>query len=118
MTSSTGQYPNSKGHKSRTNHIKQNYPSRFAARKALFRRLVLDWVEMGTYPCTSGVDARGGKLHYHFGHSTPRQRYEGWKALQRWRFRRLVQHPYYEGKRRVRYLFTGKIHSGAHIKRG
>jgi hypothetical protein len=52
------------GHKTREGVTKRNYPTRFAARKALLRRLVLDWVEMGTYPCTSG-----NVLHYHFGHS-------------------------------------------------
>lgn len=113
MTAS-GQYPNARGHKLRnSNKPKRSYPTRLQARKSLVRRILLDMVEMGTYPCTSG-----DKVHYHFGHSTLQQRWDGWKALQRWRRDRLVKHPYYEAKRRFRYLVTGKIHSGAHIKRG
>ena len=108
--SATGQYINSKGHKTRKGIVKRNYPNRFQARKALLRRIALDWLEMGTYPCNSG-----NELHYHFGHSTPRQRWESHLQLQRWRYGRFVKRPYYEGRQRLKYLFTGKLHQGAHI---
>lgn len=109
-----GQYPNARGHRLRgTDKPKRSYPTRWAARKAVVRRIALDMVEMGTYPCTSG-----NRLHYHFGHSSPRQRWESWKQLQRYRLGKYGKRPYYTLRLRLRFLFTGKIHKGAHIERG
>ena len=65
---------------------------------------------MGTYPCTGGDN----KLHYHFGHSSLNKRAEGWKALQRYRYRTRLVYLFYEARRRVRFLVTGREHTGAH----
>lgn len=101
------QMPNGKGHYSRhrgERYEKRNYASRWQARKSMMRRWVLDWIEMGTYPCTGGKQHENGKLHYHFGHSSARERWEGWKDLQQYRFKRRVLFPLYTVRRRVRHL--------------
>lgn len=114
-----GQYPNGKGHytgsrgEGGNRRPKRRYPTRTAARKGLLRRLVRDWLEMGTYPCTGGDN----ELHYHFGHSTPRERWDSWKDLQAYRFKYRVLVRYYEARRRVRYFAKGGTHTGAHKKK-
>jgi hypothetical protein len=112
-----GQTPNGRGHYSRHNGVKyskRNYKSRFQARKALVRRILLDIAEMGTYPCTGGQQKENGKLHYHFGHSSPRERWEGWKDLQQYRFQHRVMFKLFAARRVARNVVTGKKHTGAH----
>ena len=111
------QIPNGKGHYSRhrgERFEKRNYTSRWQARKSMMRRWMLDWVEMGTYPCTGGKQEENGKLHYHFGHSSARERWEGWKELQRFRLRHHVLFRLYAVRREARYLIKGGKHTGAH----
>jgi hypothetical protein len=118
---SVNQMPNGKGHYSRSRgekYEKRNYPSRFAARRSLVRRWVLDWIEMGTYPCTGGQQEENGKLHYHFGHSSARERWEGWKDLQRYRLRHNVLFRLYNLRRKARNLVKPSARAkdtGAHM---
>lgn len=89
--------PHSKGHYvggGKTRKPKVSYKTRGAARNALVRRLIRDWLEMNTYPCTGGGgEGSGADLHFHFGHSTPKQRWSTWKR---------------EVSKRIRFLVTGK----------
>jgi hypothetical protein len=104
---SVNQMPNGKGHYSRNRgekYEKRNYPTRFAARRSMVRRWALDWIQMGTYPCTGGKQEENGKLHYHFGHSSARERWEGWKDLQRYRLRHNVLFRLYNLRRKARNL--------------
>jgi hypothetical protein len=114
---SLNQIPNGKGHYSRhrgEKYAKRNYDSRWQARKSMMRRWVLDWIEMGTYPCTGGKQEENGALHYHFGHSSARERWEGWKDLQRFRLRHHVLFKLYAVRRELRYVVKGGKHTGAH----
>jgi hypothetical protein len=111
------QIPNGSGHYSRhrgEKYAKRNYNSRWAARRSMMRRWALDWIEMGTYPCTGGKQEENGKLHYHFGHSSARERWEGWKDLQQFRFRHNVLFRLFALRRTLRYLVKGGKHTGAH----